>query len=81
MPNSLRSARHKALCAFLIEMRRRSGMTQADVAKKLGRYQSYIANVEGAQRRVDVVEFLELAEAIGFDPAKALKLVARSKRD
>jgi hypothetical protein len=35
-----------------------------------GRYQSYIASIENGLRRVDVVEFLQLAEAIGFDPTR-----------
>jgi transcriptional regulator with XRE-family HTH domain len=50
-----------------------AGLTQADVAAKLGRYQSFVATVESGQRRIDVVEFLELATAIGFDPRAAIK--------
>ena len=33
-----------------------------DVAKRLGRYQSYVTNIETGQRRIDVVELVELAE-------------------
>lgn len=47
-------------------------MTQADLAARLGEYQSFVARLESGQRRVDVVEFLELADAIGFDPAKSI---------
>lgn len=43
------------------------------MAEKLGRPQSYVADIERNERRVDVIEFLALAEAIGFDPAKALR--------
>jgi hypothetical protein len=43
------------------------------VAEKLGRYQSFVANIESGQRRIDVVEFLDLASAIGFDPRDAIK--------
>lgn len=47
-------------------------MTQADLADRLGEYQSFIARLESGQRRVDVVEFIRLAEILGFDPAKAI---------
>ncbi len=50
-----------------------AGLTQADVAKKLRRYQSFVATVESGQRRIDVVEFLDFADAIGFDPRDAIK--------
>lgn len=54
-------------------------MTQAQLAKKLRRHQSFIAKVEGGERRLDVVEFLEIAEALGLDPAKAVKQLQRVK--
>lgn len=73
MSRTLQSPRHEALRALLVRERKRAGLSQTEVAAKLGRYQSYVATVEGGQRRVDVVEFLDFAEAIGFDPAKAIK--------
>jgi transcriptional regulator with XRE-family HTH domain len=73
MSRTLRSARHQALIALLVEKRREAGLTQAQVAKQLKRYQSYVATVESGQRRIDVVEFLDFADAIGFDPRDAIK--------
>jgi transcriptional regulator with XRE-family HTH domain len=69
-----------ALRALLVERRKKAGLTQAQVAKRLGRYQSYIATVESGQRRVDVVELLDLADAIGFDPRDAIKRLMRIKQ-
>jgi len=79
MSRSLQSPRHEALREFLVRERKAARLTQQAVAKKLGRYQSYVATVESGQRRVDVVEFLELAEAIGFDPSEIIRRVARKK--
>ncbi len=73
MSRTLRSPRHDALCALLVEKRKKGGLTQAQVAKKLRRYQSFVATVESGQRRLDVVEFLDFADAIGFDPREAIK--------
>ncbi len=75
MSRTIQSPRHEALRALIVAERKRAGLTQADVARRLGRYQSFIATLESGQRRIDVVEFIELAEAIGFDPGKALRRV------
>jgi transcriptional regulator with XRE-family HTH domain len=74
---SLESARHKALVDLIVQKRKAAGMTQADLAARLGEYQSFIARLESGQRRVDVVEFLDLAEALGFDPIRAISALRK----
>ncbi|WP_347341678.1 helix-turn-helix domain-containing protein [Bradyrhizobium uaiense] len=66
---------------FLIEKRKKAGLTQAEVAKKLRRYQSFVATVESGQRKIDVIELLAFAEAIGFDPRDAIKRLSSIKAD
>jgi transcriptional regulator with XRE-family HTH domain len=73
MSRTLGSSRHEALRAFLVEKRKKAGLTQAEVAAKLGRYQSLVATVERGQRRIDVVELMDFAEAIGFDARDAIR--------
>ncbi|GAJ96101.1 helix-turn-helix domain-containing protein [Rhizobium rhizogenes] len=75
---TLGTKRHRALIALLIENREAKGLTQTDLAGKLGEYQSFVARLESGQRRVDVIEFLELAEILGFDAAQALSAVAKA---
>jgi transcriptional regulator with XRE-family HTH domain len=72
------SARVEVLRILLIERRKQAGLTQAQLAEKLGSgwHQSTVASMENGQRKIDVLEFLKLSEAIGFDPAELLKLVA-----
>jgi hypothetical protein len=48
-----------------------------DLAKLLQRNQSYVTNLERGQKAVEVVELIEWAEAIGFDPADAVKRIAK----
>jgi transcriptional regulator with XRE-family HTH domain len=50
-------------------------LTQAQLAQKLGEYHSFIARLESGQRRIDVIEFLDLSAELGFDPAKAIRLI------
>lgn len=54
-----------------------SGLTQSDVAARLGEHQSWVARLESGQRRLDVVEFLAVAKAIGFNPAKMIHKLAK----
>jgi len=73
---TIRTARHEALRALIRERRKAAGNTQAELAHRLGRYQSYIAMIEGGELRVGVIEFLDIAKAISFDPAKAIRSLA-----
>lgn len=81
MPRSLSSARQQRLAELLIRYREEAGLNQADVAKALGRYQPFISNLESGQRRLDVVELLDLAEAIGFDPHALLDELKRVPKE
>lgn len=55
--------------------RDQAGLTQTDVAARLGRPQSFVAKYEGGERRVDVIEFLAIARALGVDPLRLLKRI------
>lgn len=77
MVKTLGTDRHKALIALLIERREAAGLTQSDLAAKLGEYQSFVARLESGRRRVDVVEFLELADLLEFSPSEAVETLSR----
>lgn len=77
MPRDLHSPRYQALRELIRAERKARGMTQGQVAEALGRPQSYVADFERRERRIDVVEYLALAEAIGFDPLTLLANVMR----
>jgi transcriptional regulator with XRE-family HTH domain len=61
MEKTIFTEAHKELVANLIKARRACDLKQADVAKKLGRTQSYISKIEAGQRRLDIVQLSELA--------------------
>jgi transcriptional regulator with XRE-family HTH domain len=68
MPDTLRSPEQARLVALLIETRRRAGLTQAAVAERLGRPQSFVSKYEKGERRLDVIEFVALARALDINP-------------
>jgi transcriptional regulator with XRE-family HTH domain len=80
MSKSIHSPEHRALLALLVDARQKAGLTQKDVAQKLNRPQSFVAKYEGGERRIDVVEFITVARALGHDPIEMFKDLVRSSR-
>ncbi len=52
------------------EARLKAGLTQAKLANKLGKPQSYIAKYETGERRLDVIELLSILAVIGQNPTE-----------
>lgn len=76
MGKSIHSPQHQKLRELLIAARKKAGLTQAEVAERLGRPQSFVAKYEGGERRLDVVELIQVAQALNADPARLVRAVA-----
>ena len=61
---------------MMVSRRREAGLTQSEVARRVSKPQSFVSKYETGERRLDVVEFVEVAGAIGFDPAEFLRTFA-----
>ncbi len=61
---------------LLTEARKRAGLTQVEIAARLKQPQSYVSKYESGVRRLDVVEYMQVAKAIGFDPAELIRKLA-----
>ena len=77
MDKTLATERHQRLIALIIEAREQSGMTQTELAEVLGEYQSFVARLESGQRRLDVIEFIQLAEILDFDANELMAEVSK----
>ena len=75
MGKTLGSRRHKALIDLLTAKREAAGITQSELISKLGQYQSFVARLESGQRRVDVIELLDLADVLNFDASQVLRKI------
>ena len=80
MSRSLRSPEHRVLCELLIAARKDADLTQEEVADRLKRPQSFVAKYEGGERRVDVIEFIEVARALRRDPRELFEALVRVSR-
>lgn len=68
MNKTLRTPEHVYLCQRLRQGRRDAGLTQADLAARLAKPQSFVAKVETQERRVDLIEFVKwMAACNGLD--------------
>lgn len=73
MRDTLRSPQQKQLRTLLRELRRRHQVTQAEVAKRLGKPQSFVAKYEHGERRLSAIEFIHVARALGVEPVTLLR--------
>jgi transcriptional regulator with XRE-family HTH domain len=76
MPRSLFSAPYGELLRLLVSARRDAGLRQVDLAERLGKPQSFVSKMERGERRLDVVELIVVARAIGVDEIGFLRMVA-----
>lgn len=69
--------RYKALIALLRNRRLELALTQAALGDRLGNHQQFVARFELGERRLDVVEFLDVAEALQLDAGELVRAVIR----
>lgn len=72
MTKSLHTQEYNRFRRLLVAAREGSGFTQSEVALALGRPQSFVAKYERGERRLDVVEFVQICAVLGIAPAHIL---------
>lgn len=77
MTKSVFSDRYRQFLTVMVQARKEAGLTQAQLALLLDKPQSYISKAERGERRLDVVEFLEIAEALNAKPSALISLLSR----
>lgn len=73
MEKSQHTRQYERLLKALREARKGAGLTQLDVAARLGTYASYVSKCEAGERRIDVVELAELCRLYGVKLDELLK--------
>ena len=64
---------------LLAAMREGAGLTQRQLAARIGKSQSWVFKSESASRRIDIAEFLEWCQGCGLDPVEAFRRLIRAK--
>ena len=72
MEKSTHTPEYRALRNVLKKTRAEAGLSQRDLATKLGTPHSWVAKVENGERRIDVIEFCWFVAACGRNPLRVL---------
>jgi transcriptional regulator with XRE-family HTH domain len=83
MIKSVHSEPYSVFAALLVGARKVAGMRQIELAQKLNKPQSFVSKFECGERRLDVIEFLTITDALGADPlailAEASKFLSKNQ--
>lgn len=64
---------YKALLRALIQARKAAGITQVELAARIGRRQTFVSKYETEERRLDVAEYIAIARAVGAEPFELMR--------
>jgi transcriptional regulator with XRE-family HTH domain len=64
------SEAYNALVEVLVQARASAGLSQRDLAERVEKPRSYISKIETKERRIDAIELIDLAEALGIEPRR-----------
>lgn len=73
MANSVHTPKYRALLNTLVDARKSRKLSQAELAEELGRAQTFISKYERGERRLDVIEFIEVAIALEIDAVEVIR--------
>ena len=77
MRKSIYTSAYRHMLSLLVQSRESSEITQASLATSLGKPQSFVSKYESGERRLDVVELIEIAEMIGIDACQIINEIKR----
>lgn len=78
MPQSVFTQAYATLISRLVELRKARGVSQVELAQRLGKSQQFVSAVERRIRRIDVIELYALLRAIDEDPVEFVSEVYRT---
>lgn len=75
---ALHTDEYRRFAAALAKARQNAGVSQRELARRLGSDQSFVSKYEAGRRRLDVVEFLRIVAALGADYRDVINQIANS---
>src|SRR3546814_14589325 len=82
MPGTVYTKASKQVAQALADARKQAGLLQEELARRVGKDQSFVSNIERGQRRIDVLELSAMARAMDRDPSDLYRtLVAELPND
>lgn len=78
MTKSVHTRNYRLFLELLIKARRDAGVTQEQLAKRLNRPQSFVSKCENGERRLDVIELLQILHSIGIEPIGFINKIVKT---
>jgi len=78
MPKGISDPRYRRLLGLLVAARKERRLSQGEVATRLGYPQQFVSRYELGGRRLDVMEYVDVALALGLNPIDALEAVLKA---
>lgn len=63
---SIYTAQHGVLITLLRDLRVEAGLTQIELAKRIGKDQTFVSKYESGERRLDILELREICQTLGI---------------
>jgi transcriptional regulator with XRE-family HTH domain len=76
LARGIQDARYKTLIEALALARRTAGISQTDLAARLGKRQQFVSKYESGERRLDAVELVDICRALNLEVESLLREVA-----
>ena len=80
MSRSAFTGLYRRMCGQLVQARKSRNLTQIELARQLGQPQSFVSKLERGDRRIDVVELLEILSVLGVDPASFVHELSQHRK-
>ncbi|WP_414473203.1 helix-turn-helix domain-containing protein [Microvirga sp. M2] len=77
MQKSIHSKRQEHLRVLLKAARKKAGLTQDELAERMGAYKTFVSKYERGERQLDLIEFLAVAEALRLEPKTLIDQLLR----
>lgn len=74
---TIHSNKNKILLEWLTNKRMLQGKTQQQLSELLGKPQSFVSKYENGERRIDLIETLDICEALDVNPIELIKLLIK----
>lgn len=73
--------RYEKLQTLLRDMRKKQGITQKELADRLGRPQSFVSKLESGERNIDLIELIDVAKSIDLKPSSVISELVEKLTD
>lgn len=74
-PKSIHNPKYQQLISKLVDVRKSKNITQRDLAKILNTSHCYVGRLETFERRLDILEIIDLCKALGLSKQEILNLI------